>query len=232
MKVKLVCKTAIDNNYLQHLINEYPDQKDFINTITNVESLMIFIARVSSPNQANPSYEKLLKYCIDHKHWSIFEQIDFTFEVQTSLAIATQLLRHKTMFFQQFSQRYATISEQYEDVECRRQDVKNRQNSISDLNDETLAWWEVAKQKVWNTSFDLYEEALKKGIAKECARFLLPSMTSTKLYAKASLRTWIHYLEVRNNPATQKEHQQVAELIQNILSVELPIVAKACNWVE
>ncbi len=159
---------------------------------------MAYCARVSSPHQESTDYEKLLAYCIAHKHWSIFEMADMTVEIVTSRAISPQILRHKSFQFQEFSQRYAQ-AQAIEHYTPRRQDMKNRQNSLDDLPPETVAWFDEAQERVAMESMALYEEALEKGIAKECARALLPLATQTKLYMKGSIRSWIHYLEVRTD---------------------------------
>lgn len=197
-------------------------------TVPTPEGLMAYCARVSSPHQENPNYEKLLRYCIMQKHWSVFEQIDMTLEIITSRAIAQQILRHK-FAYQEHSQRYAKVSN-YESYEARRQDVKNRQNSLDDLSEEDKAWFLAAQQVVWEDSYKLYQEALDKGIAKECARSLLPLNTQTRMYMKGSVRSWIHYLEVRCNAATQKEHRDVANAAKVIFIEQFPTVAGALGW--
>ncbi|PIO47654.1 MAG: thymidylate synthase (FAD) [[Chlorobium] sp. 445] len=193
------------------------------------EGLIAYCARVSSPNQENPDYAKLLRFCIRQKHWSIFEMVDMTVEITTTRAIAPQILRHRSFSFQEFSQRYAKVMN-YELYDARRQDEKNRQNSLDDFDEETKAWFRSAQEEVVALAFKRYEEALAKGIAKECARSLLPLNTETRLYMKGSVRSWIHYLQVRCDPATQKEHRDIANAIREIFIEQFPIVSSALEW--
>jgi thymidylate synthase (FAD) len=195
------------------------------------EGLIAYCARVSSPKQDNPSYANLLKYCIKHRHWSIFEMVDMTVEILTSRAIAQQILRHRSFCFQEFSQRYAKVQEM-ERYSPRRQDVKNRQNSIEDLDPKTVEWFMSAQDEIQNLGMKHYNEALEKGIAKESARFLLPLSTQTRLYMKGSIRSWIHYLEVRTDHGTQKEHRQIALSILEIFKAQFPITSEALAWDE
>ncbi|MBN1928820.1 MAG: FAD-dependent thymidylate synthase [Chlorobiaceae bacterium] len=193
------------------------------------EGLIAYCARVSSPHQETPDYEKLLAYCIEHKHWSVFEMVDMTVEITTSRAISPQILRHRSFCFQEFSQRYAKV-QAVEKYQPRRQDAKNRQNSLDDLDAETVTWFDEAQEKIAKLAFDSYEEALEKGIAKECARVLLPLGTQTRLYMKGSVRSWIHYLEVRTDPSTQKEHRDIAEAVQAIFTEQFPVTSAALGW--
>lgn len=195
----------------------------------DAEKIMSYCARVSSDNQNNPEYEKLLSYCIKHGHWSVFEMANMCIEINTSRAISAQILRHKSFNFQEFSQRYAAVNT-CEIYQARRQDVKNRQNSVDDMSSVDKSWFTEAQQKVQNYSKKMYEEALQKGIAKEQARFLLPLSTSTKLYMSGSIRSWIHYLELRTANGTQKEHQDIALEIKDIFKEQLPTVAKSLGW--
>jgi thymidylate synthase (FAD) len=196
---------------------------------TTPEGLIAYCARVSSPHQESADYEKLLAYCIRNRHWSIFEMADMTVEIITSRAISPQILRHKSFCFQEFSMRYAQ-AQTIERYEPRRQDVKNRQNSLDDLPPETVEWFDRAQEKMATESMALYEEALEKGIAKECARALLPLATQTKLYMKGSIRSWIHYLEVRTDPSTQKEHRDIADAVRKIFMEQFPVTAAAMGW--
>lgn len=196
---------------------------------TTPEGLIAYCARVSSPNQENPDYAKLLRFCIREKHWSIFEMVDMTVEITTTRAIAPQILRHRSFSFQEFSQRYAKAMN-YEIYDARRQDEKNRQNSLDDFDEETKAWFKAAQEEVVSLAFKRYEEALAKGIAKECARSLLPLNVETRLYMKGSVRSWIHYLQVRCDPATQKEHRDIANAIRKIFIEQFPTVADALEW--
>ena len=194
------------------------------------EGLIAYCARVSSPHQETLNYEKLLAYCITHRHWSVFEMVDMTVEIVTSRAISPQILRHKSFQFQEFSQRYAEVQE-IERYQPRRQDSKNRQNSLDDLDDATVQWFEDAQDKVAQLAMEQYNCALEKGIAKECARVLLPMGTRTKLYMKGSVRSWIHYLEVRTDKSTQQEHREIAMEIKTIFMTQFPVTAAALGWV-
>jgi thymidylate synthase (FAD) len=193
------------------------------------EELIAYCARVSSSNQFNPNIEKLLKYCIDHGHWSVFETPYITVEINTSRAISAQILRHRSFTFQEFSQRYAAVAD-FETYPARRQDFKNRQNSIDDLDLGQKAWFTLAQDKVQLLSASLYHDALDMGIAKEQARFLLPMSSKTKLYMTGNVRSWIHYLNLRCHVDTQKEHRDIALAIREILKKELPIISKAVAW--
>jgi thymidylate synthase (FAD) len=194
------------------------------------DGIMAYCARVSSPHQDNPNYENLLKYCSDHGHWSVFEMADMCVEITTSRALSQQILRHRSFSFQEFSQRYATASMGFECYEARRQDVKNRQNSLDDMSDETKSWFKNAQQEIQDHALSLYEQALEKNIAKEQSRFLLPLSTTTKLYMKGSVRSWITYLMVRLEEGTQKEHRDVALAIKEHFKPLFPITAKSLNW--
>jgi len=204
-----------------------------IEGLTTAEDLIVYCARVSNPkNQLNvETGSKLLKYCLDHKHFSIFEMAHMTVEIETSRAIAAQILRHKSFSFQEFSQRYAEATE-FELYEPRRQDIKNRQNSIDDLPAKDEDWFMNALIGVNTTSKVLYDEALRRGIAKESARFLLPLTTRTKLYMSGSVRSWLHYIEVRTDPSTQLEHREIAEEIKAVFVKQFPNVAKAKGWLD
>ena len=193
------------------------------------EGLIAYCARVSSPRQETPDYEKLLAYCIAHKHWSVFEMVDMTVEIVTSRAISPQILRHKSFQFQEFSQRYAKVQE-IERYQPRRQDDNNRQNSLNDLDDATIQWFNAAQEQTARSAMEVYHTALEKGIAKECARVLLPLGSQTKLYMKGSVRSWIHYLEVRTDTSTQQEHQEIALAIRKIFMTHFPVCAAALNW--
>jgi thymidylate synthase (FAD) len=193
------------------------------------EGLIAYCARVSSPHQETVDYQKLLAYCIEHKHWSIFEMVDMSVEIITSRAISPQILRHKSFQFQEFSQRYAKAQE-IERYQPRRQDNKNRQNSLDDLDGATKLWFAEAQERMASTALEQYNLALEKGIAKECARVLLPLATQTKLYMKGSVRSWIHYLEVRTDKSTQQEHREIALEIKKIFITQFPVTAAALRW--
>ena len=204
-----------------------------ITSTPNAEKSMAYIARVSNPqNQDNNDFSKLLGYCIKHEHWSVFEQAYMTLQIETTRGIAAQILRHRSFTFQEFSQRYAD-SQQLGDIpipELRRQDNKNRQNSISDLSKEIINQFNEKIKIQFNLNKQLYQEMLDAGVAKECARFVLPLATPTRIYMTGSCRSWIHYINLRTGHGTQKEHMEIAKECKNIFSKEYPIVAKALNW--
>jgi thymidylate synthase (FAD) len=202
-----------------------------INPDQTPEGLIAYCARVSSPYQENPNIAGLLKYCIREGHWSVFEMVDMTVEIVTSRAIAQQIIRHKSFCFQEFSQRYAEVLD-YEPCEARRQDEKNRQNSIDDLDPWIKENFLLAQKEVWDNSYELYKQAIAAGIAKECARMMLPLNTQTRLYMKGSVRSWIHYLQVRSHPSTQKEHRDIAQAVLPIFSENFPTIATALDWSE
>jgi thymidylate synthase (FAD) len=201
-----------------------------IHCTPKAEKLLAYMARVSSPEQENPEYSKLLKYLITHKHWSPFEMVNLCVEIQTSRAIAQQILRHRSFSFQEFSQRYAKVDFDVDFYEARRQDEKNRQNSIEDLPDDTQDWFLGAQESVVSLAHKLYYEALDKGIAKESARFLLPLSTQTKIYMNGSLRSWVHYIDLRTDKSTQKEHREIAEDCKRIFIEQFPITSEALGW--
>lgn len=201
---------------------------DLISITPDAEKTVMYCARVSSPNQENDN-PKLLSYCIKHGHWSVFEQATMTIEIQTSRAISAQILRHRSFSFQEFSQRYAAVSS-FEKYEARRQDNKNRQNSIDDMSQADKEWFEYAQEEVQKSAMWHYDEALKRGIAKEQARFLLPMSASTKLYMTGNIRSWIHYLELRCGNGTQLEHKVIADEIKKIFIQQLPIISEALGW--
>ena len=195
------------------------------------EKLIGYTARVSSSNQDNPEVAGLLAYCIKHKHWSIFEMASVCIEINTSRAIAQQILRHRSFHFQEFSQRYAEVPEDgMELYQARSQDIKNRQNSIDDLEDDIKLQWEEIQRFHWRLAMHDYKWALDNGIAKECARMILPVQTKTKMYMTGTIRDWIHYINLRTDNGTQLEHKEIAEKIKAILIKELPVISKALNW--
>jgi len=193
------------------------------------EKHIAYCSRVSSPNQDNPEFEKLIKYLIKHKHWSPFEMGSMCVEIETTRAVAPQILRHKSFSFQEFSQRYAQ-SMDYEEYFARRQDDKNRQNSIDDLDEKTKLWFKRAQKDNWDECYALYVQALDRGIAKELARNLLPLNTKTKMYMHGTIRSFIHYVEVRADASTQKEHRDIALAIKEIMKKELPTITMALEW--
>jgi thymidylate synthase (FAD) len=205
-----------------------------ISVTPDAEKLMAYCARVSNPSgQDRDDYAKLLGYCIKHQHWSIFEQAFLTVEINTSRGLAAQILRHRSFTFQEFSQRYADATLLAEDIptfELRRQDTKNRQNSIDDISDETKVKWNLQIREHFAKAKAIYEGMIADGIAKECARFVLPLSTPTRLYMSGSIRSWIHYIELRSSNGTQKEHRLIAEETKKIFSEQFPTVSEALGW--
>lgn len=201
----------------------------------DAEKTIAYIARVSNPsNQANKECAKLIEYCLKNNHWSIFEHGFMTLEINTNLAVATQILRHRSFTFQQFSQRYADATALTESIplpELRTQDHKNRQNSIDDLTPEQVAFWHHKIGALFAQTTQLYNEMLAAGIAKECARFILPQNTNTRMYMSGNVRCWIHYIQLRTAHGTQKEHMAVAQDCKRIFVEQFPIIAKALEWV-
>ena len=199
----------------------------------DAEKTMAYIARVSNPsNQENEKYAGLLKYCIKHNHWSVFEQATMTLEIETTRAIAAQILRHRSFTFQEFSQRYADtqLLETIELPELRRQDSKNRQNSIDDLDPMVVEKLDKQMNTLFSSAFALYNQMLEEGVAKECARMVLPLCTPTKLYMTGSCRSWIHYINLRSAHGTQKEHMEIARNCACIFAGQFPAVAEALGW--
>ena len=205
-----------------------------IQATPNPEENMAYVARVSNPNnQENPNYAGLLRYCIKHNHWSVFEQAYMTLEIETNRGIAAQILRHRSFTFQEFSQRYADSSLLSETIplpELRRQDTKNRQNSIDDVDPFVKQELEIAMKKHFDSAMDIYKHMLEMGIAKECARFVLPLATPTRIYMTGSCRSWIHYIQLRSANGTQKEHMDVALACRDIFCEQYPTVAEALEW--
>ncbi len=197
---------------------------------------MGYVARVSNPaNQENPNVAGLLKYCIKHNHWSVFEQSFMTLEISTTRAIAAQILRHRSFTYQEFSQRYADSSLLSNTVplpELRRQDTKNRQNSIDDLDPFLVQSYELQMQTLFSSAMNLYHQMLDNGVAKECARNVLPLCVPTKIYMSGSCRSWIHYITLRSANGTQKEHMDVANACKEIFCEQFPVVAEALEWIE
>ena len=195
----------------------------------NAEKLIGKIARVSNPaNEDNPDSEKLLRYLIKHRHWSPFEMASMCIEIQTTRAIAPQILRHRSFSFQEFSQRYAEVTDIHT-PQLRRQDLKNRQNSISDLRQADIDQWNLLTEEHFKHSMELYKALLDKGVAKECARSVLPLNTGTRMYMSGTIRSWLHYVDLRSANGTQLEHQKIALDVLSILQRELPTVA-ASMW--
>jgi len=234
MQVRLVSNTHINEEYLHHLMRSVQDQEgiQFINSIKDSEGLIAYVARVSSSKQDNPNYAGLIKYCMNHGHWSILETANACFEIETSRAIAPQILRHRSFSFQEFSQRYATVDESgIELFVARRQDTKNRQNSIDNIDPAIKKEWEERQKDNWKKSFEHYKWALDNNIAKETARAVLPLQTSTKMYMNGTIRSWVHYVNLRSDPSTQKEHRDIADAIKKQLIKHYPVISEAAGWI-
>ena len=193
----------------------------------NAEKLIAYCARVSNPkNQDNENIEGLIKYCYNHKHFSIFEMANMCIEIQTTRAISAQILRHRSFTYQEFSQRYSAIEQDLEIPSLRRQDLKNRQNSINDLDDDLIEELQTEIKEHFKKTKDLYRKLLNKGVAKECSRMVLPMSSPTKLYMNGTLRSWIHYLQLRTANGTQAEHMDIANQILEIFKTACPILGK------
>jgi len=210
-------------------------QIKLVSVTPDAEKTMGYVARVSNPNnQENPKVAGLLSYCIKHGHWSVFEQAHMTVEINTTRGLAAQILRHRSFTYQEFSQRYADVSYLREHIplpELRSQDDKNRQNSIDDVDPSIVEKYNKKMRAQFDASIDLYKEMLHDGIAKECARFVLPLATPTRLYMTGSVRSWIHYIELRSAHGTQKEHMDLVENVRKIFIAQFPIVSQALDWV-
>ena len=200
----------------------------------DAEKTMAYIARVSNPsNQDNDNFSGLLKYCIKHQHWSVFEQSSMTLEIETSRAIAAQILRHRSFTFQEFSQRYADtnlIANKIPVPALRKQDLKNRQNSTDDLDEFVKQDIEMTITAHFNHAEKLYKRMLDAGVAKECARMVLPLATPTRLYMTGSCRSWIHYINLRSAHGTQKEHMDIAHECRKVFTEQFPVVSEALEW--
>jgi thymidylate synthase (FAD) len=205
-----------------------------ISVTPEAEKTIAYCARVSNPNnQDQDNYARLLKYCIEHKHWSIFEHGFMTLEINTTRGLAAQILRHRSFTFQEFSQRYADATLLAEEIplfELRRQDTKNRQNSIDDVDQEIIFKWNSKLREHFAKSKAIYDSMIKDGIAKECARFVLPLATPTRLYMSGNIRNWIHYIELRSSNGTQKEHMIIANNCKTIFVQQFPIISEALGW--
>ena len=199
----------------------------------DAEKQMGYIARVSNPNnQSNPAVAGLLGYCIKHGHWSVFEQAHMTVEIETTRGIAAQILRHRSFTFQEFSQRYANTNllGEIPVPDLRSQDLKNRQNSNDDIPEEQTKRLQDQIKRYFAEGIDLYNELIREGIAKECARFVLPLATPTRLYMTGSVRSWIHYIDLRSAHGTQKEHMDIVKEVRGIFKQQFPICTNALNW--
>ena len=205
----------------------------FISITPDAEKTLAYIARVSNPkNQDNENFSGLLRYCIKHQHWSVFEQSSMTLEIETTRGIAAQILRHRSFTYQEFSQRYAdsNLLGDIELPELRRQDSKNRQNSIDDLEPEMVEKFNRQMNTLFSSAFGLYNQMLEAGVAKECARFVLPLATPTRIYMTGSCRSWIHYINLRSAHGTQKEHMDIANACKKVFVEQFPSVSEALEW--
>lgn len=211
------------------------NQVKMISVTPDAEKNIAYCARVSNPNnQDNDNYAKLLKYCIDHKHWSIFEMAFLTLEINTTRGLAAQILRHRSFTFQEFSQRYADASLLADNIplfELRGQDNKNRQNSIDNIDHEIVIKWNTQIREHFAKAKALYDGMIADGVAKECARFVLPLATPTRLYMSGSIRSWIHYIDLRSGHGTQKEHMIIANECKQVFTEQFPIIGKALGWI-
>ena len=205
-----------------------------ISITPDAEKTIAYCARVSNPkNQDCDNYAKLLRYCIQHGHWSVFEMANMVLEINTTRGIAAQILRHRSFSFQEFSQRYADASflgETIDTPELRTQDQKNRQNSIDDLDQEVKHKYNVQIRQLFSKSKALYDDMIDNGVAKECARFVLPLATPTRMYMNGTIRSWTHYINLRDGHGTQKEHMDVALMCKDIFIKQLPVVSEALGW--
>ena len=205
-----------------------------ISVTPDAEKTMAYIARVSNPNnQENPNFAGLLRYCIKHRHWSVFEQATMTLEIETTRGLSPQILRHVSFRYQEFSQRYADSSLLDENIplfDLRRQDTKNRQNSVDDIDPFTKQDFEIKIRRHFDQGMKLYKEMLDAGIAKECARFVLPLATPTRMYMTGSVRSWIHYIDLRSANGTQKEHMDIANACKEVFVEQFPTCAEALEW--
>ncbi len=207
-----------------------------VSVTADAEQHMAYVARVSNPkNQNNDKFAGLLKYCIKHGHWSVFEQAFMTIEINTTRGLAAQILRHRSFTFQEFSQRYADtnlLDTKIDVPDLRSQDEKNRQNSIDDI---PVSKKENLQSKIathFADAMHLYNELIKEGIAKECARFVLPLATPTRIYMTGNVRSWIHYIDLRSANGTQKEHMDVAKGVKEIFIEQFPNVSEALEWIQ
>ncbi len=204
-----------------------------VSVTPDAEKTMGYIARVSNPNnQTNPVVDGLLGYCIKHGHWSVFEQAHMTLEIETTRGLAAQILRHRSFTFQEFSQRYANANllDNIEVPDLRSQDSKNRQNSIDDIPQDKKETLQKKISDHFSAAMSLYDELIKEGVAKECARFVLPLSTPTRIYMTGSVRSWIHYIDLRSAHGTQKEHMDLVQEVRGIFKQQFPICSKALNW--
>ena len=205
-----------------------------VSVTPDAEKTMAYVARVSNPkNQDNEKFAGLLRYCIKHGHWSVFEQAHMTVEINTTRGLAAQILRHRSFTYQEFSQRYADSSLLGDEIPLpalRSQDLKNRQNSVDDVDSSLVEKYNGLMGNHFREGMKLYQQMLDDGIAKECARFVLPLATPTRLYMTGSVRSWVHYITLRSAHGTQKEHMDLVENVRSIFKEQFPTVAEALGW--
>ena len=208
---------------------------NLISVTPDAEQHMAYVARVSNPkNQDNDKFAGLLKYCIQHGHWSVFEQAFMTVEINTTRGLAAQILRHRSFTFQEFSQRYADtnlLDSVIPVPDLRSQDLKNRQNSNDDIPQEKKEEYQALIARHFSEAMDLYNALLQEGVAKECARFVLPLATPTRIYMTGSVRSWVHYINLRSAHGTQKEHMEIAEACRKVFTEQFPSVSEALGWI-
>lgn len=204
---------------------------NLIHSTPDGDDLVAYMARVSNPDNQNntETSARLIKYLIKHKHWSPFEMVNMCVEINTTRSIAAQILRHRSFSFQEFSQRYADVTARPAPIAVRRQDLKNRQDSIDDIDPYTQQDFQIKAEQVYDMSFKLYQEMLQAGVAKECAREVLPLSTPTKLYMNGTLRSWIHYTDLRCSNGTQLEHKVIADECRKHIESCFPLVSKALS---
>ena len=219
---------------MRSLMTMMDTQIKLVSVTPDAEKTIAYVARVSNPqNQENEKFAGLLRYCIQHGHWSVFEQAFMTLEINTTRGLAAQILRHRSFTYQEFSQRYQDVSHIREDIplpELRSQDLKNRQNSVDDVSPAIVNKYNARMRKHFDASIDLYKEMLHDGIAKQWARFVLPLATPTRLYMTGSVRSWIHYIELRSAHGTQKEHMDLVENVRKVFVQQFPVVSEALDW--
>ena len=204
---------------------------NLIHSTPDGDDLVAYMARVSNPDNQNntETSARLIKYLIKHKHWSPFEMVNMCVEINTTRSIAAQILRHRSFSFQEFSQRYADVTRRPGAIQLRRQDLKNRQSSIDDIDPYTKQDFQIKANQVYDMAFNLYDQMLAAGVAKECAREVLPLSTPTKLYMNGTLRSWIHYTDLRRSNGTQHEHRVIADKCRTLIDLCFPSVSKALS---
>ena len=219
---------------MRSLMTTTDTQIKLVSVTPDAEKTIAYVARVSNPaNQENEKFAGLLRYCIQHGHWSVFEQAFMTVEINTTRGLAAQILRHRSFTYQEFSQRYADSSLLEETIpvpELRRQDEKNRQNSTDDLDEMLVMGYKTRMRGHFDDAMALYHEMLENAVAKECARFVLPLATPTRLYMTGSCRSWVHYITLRSAHGTQKEHMDLVESVRSIFKEQFPTVSEALGW--